>query len=89
MSMVEPVFPESLRRGQNPGGEASAEYRRKSRTPPFEIADLLATALLRLRSSGKAVSQTDISLEEGAVPLGFTGHQSVHHNPSEPFGERA
>ena len=58
------------------------------RTPWREITDLLATALLRLRQQNVACTNPENISPERAVQLGFSGHQSVHDNPSEPFGER-
>jgi hypothetical protein len=54
------------------------------RHPHLEIAELLATALLRMRA-GRPGSDTYHSREVG---LALTGSQSVHTNPSDMEGVR-
>ena len=75
MSVFEPVS--TLRRP----GEI------EPRTPWCEIADLLATALLRLRQQNTGRINPENFSPERAVQLGFSGHQSVHDNPSGYFGD--
>lgn len=53
------------------------------RHPQQEIADLLATAFLRLRQHASSSTTA-----ESAVGLGFGGQQRVHANPSQPKGVR-
>lgn len=53
-----------------------------------EIADLLATALLRLRRKNAEQSTPTNSFSKNEIPLGFTDHQSVHDNPSQPSGAK-
>ncbi|MDO3530812.1 hypothetical protein Q3O93_02640 [Ralstonia pseudosolanacearum] len=54
------------------------------RHPHREIAELLATAMLRMRAGRHDSSMIDLS----EVGLGFTGHQRVHTNPSDTEGVR-
>lgn len=56
----------------------------KPRHAQQEIADLLATALLRLRSC----HTTQAGPESASVGLGFSGHQSVNGNPAPHHGVR-
>ncbi len=81
--IVEPVSPESRQPRQRKGRTQSDGFR----TPPREIADLLATALLRLRRKNAGHPESEIIGHERAVQLGFSGQQRVHDNPSEPFGD--
>lgn len=54
------------------------------RHPHREIAELLATALLRAHTARHASGDCDPS----EVGLGFTGYQRVHTNPSDTEGVR-
>jgi hypothetical protein len=54
------------------------------RHPQQEIADLLATALLRLRQTTSP--ESDTCAGTGAVGLGFCGHQSVNGNTPQISG---
>lgn len=54
------------------------------RHPHREIAELLATAILRMRVARHAPSIRD----PREVSLGFTGHQRVNTNPSDTEGVR-
>jgi hypothetical protein len=56
------------------------------RHPHQEIADLLATALLRLRQSVRLESDTEA--HSAAVGLGFCGQQSVNGNTHHTQGAR-
>lgn len=68
--------------------ESSSTARRAAaeilpRHPHREIAELLATAMLRMRARWhERVS------DPSEVGLGFTGHQRVHTNPSLTEGVR-
>ncbi len=73
--MSKPEFPSTLR-------QSVTEPR--PRHPQREIADLLATALLRMH----AVPSGCESRESSAVRLAITGNQSVHVNPSYQEGVR-
>ena len=54
------------------------------RHPHREIAELLATAILRMR-----VAQYEPGIRDPReVSLGFTGHQRVNTNPSDKEGVR-
>lgn len=53
----------------------------RPRHPLEEVADLLAVALLRLRTSQAATTKSADSGEKDAVALGFAGQQSVNANP--------
>lgn len=69
--------------------ELSSAVRRQAaeiqpRHPHREIAELLATAMLRLRASRQAAIKHD----PREVCLAFTGDQSVHTNPSDIEGVR-
>jgi hypothetical protein len=52
------------------------------RNPCREVAQLLATAMLRLRAS----QSEKLHQEESAVRLDSSCHQSVHTNPSQLKG---
>ncbi len=54
------------------------------RHPHREIAELLATAILRLRTG----RTNTIVCDPRDVSLGFTGHQRVNTNPSDTEGVR-
>lgn len=54
------------------------------RHPHREIAELLATAMLRIRAGRHEPGVSNPS----EVGLGFTGHQRVHTNPSDTEGVR-
>jgi len=60
------------------------------RHPHLEIAELLATAILRSRSyatPGDTFSaDIETSAEAQKIRLGFSGDQSVHTNPSQTEG---
>jgi hypothetical protein len=56
----------------------------KPRTPSQEIADLLATALLRLRQSTSP--ESDTCTPTRPVELGFCGDQSVNGNAPQISG---
>lgn len=53
------------------------------RHPHQEIADLLASAFLRLRQEASSAASN-----ESTVDLGFGAQQRVHANPSQPKGVR-
>ncbi len=71
--MSKPEFPSNLR-------QSVTESR--PRHPQREIADLLATAILRMHAD-PPVSQ---SPESSTVCLAITADQSVHVNPSQQEG---
>ena len=54
------------------------------RHPHREIAELLATAILRMRATQHESGIRD----PREVSLGFTGHQRVNTNPSDTEGVR-
>lgn len=69
--------------------ESSSATRRSTakilpRHPHREIAELLATAMLRMRAGRHEPGVSDPS----EVCLGFTGDQRVHTNPSDTEGVR-
>ena len=71
MSEAEPI---SVARG--------ATVRIQPRAPHREIAELLAAAIVRSRiknDPGAAFCESEVS-------LGFSGHQRVNTNPSQPEG---
>jgi len=61
----------------------------RPRHPHQEIADLLATALLRLRARNAQSPQCHDQKAPEAVALGFVPDQSVNANPSQRKGENA
>ena len=56
----------------------------RARHPHREIAELLATAIVRARLKNSPLSAPD----EGEVRLGFSGDQRVNTNPSYTEGVR-
>ncbi len=76
-----PIF-EPISAHRQPTGEI------EPRLPHREVADLLAIALLRLRERNDSPPEPENGRQTRAVRLGFSGHQRVHDNPSEPSGER-
>ena len=60
----------------------------RPRHPQREIADLLATAIVRARVSGVIATEATTEGQYSEVCLGFTADQSVHTNPSYLEGVR-
>jgi hypothetical protein len=60
----------------------------RPRHPQREIADLLATAIVRARIKGHIASEATAEDPDSEVCLGFTADQSVHTNPSYQEGVR-
>lgn len=58
------------------------------RHPQCEIADLLATAIMRARINGDIATKATAADKDSEVCLGFTADQSVHTNPSYQEGVR-
>jgi hypothetical protein len=56
------------------------------RQPHREIAELLATAIVRARLKGAIALEATQEWQDSEVCLGFSGDQSVHTNPSQPEG---
>jgi hypothetical protein len=65
---------------------ASRDTRELGRSPCQEIAQLLAAGILRARTGSPVASQCQHDATLGDIPLGFTGHQRVHANPSQQEG---
>ena len=60
----------------------------RPRHPQREIADLLATAIMRARFNGHLAPEATAEGKDSEVCLGFTADQSVHTNPSYQEGVR-
>jgi hypothetical protein len=61
----------------------------RPRHPHQEIADLLAVALLRLRTEDLACDCSATAGAKDEVDLGFSAHQRVNTNPYLEEGVRA
>ncbi|MBA4058841.1 MAG: hypothetical protein C0470_00260 [Verminephrobacter sp.] len=64
----------------------SGDTRELGRSPCQEIAQLLAAGILRARTGADLASSCQHDATAGDIPLGFTGHQRVHTNPSQQEG---
>ena len=62
------------------------DTRELGRSPCKEIAQLLAAGILRARTGSAMASPCQQEATAGEIPLGFTGHQRVHTNPSQQEG---
>ena len=60
----------------------------RPRHPYREIAELLATAIIRARIKAGTALEATAPPPESEVCLGFTANQSVHTNPSYAEGVR-
>lgn len=60
----------------------------RPRHPYREIADLLATAIIRARIKAGTALEATVEHADSEVCLGFTANQSVHTNPSYAEGVR-
>ena len=69
-----------------PSSERRLTREIQPRQPHREIAELLATAILRARQKCAAAGDVSPICHSSEVCLGFCGDQSVHVNPSQTQG---
>ena len=71
---------------EHPTKSAYRDTRDLGRSPCQEIAQLLAAGILRARTGSAVASPCQQEATVDDIPLGFTGHQRVHTNPSQQEG---
>ena len=71
---------------EHPSKSASRDLLELGRSPCQEIAQLLAAGILRARTGSAVANPCQHEATAGDIPLGFTGHQRVHTNPSQQEG---
>ncbi|KRH79026.1 hypothetical protein FERRO_00870 [Ferrovum sp. JA12] len=71
---------------EHPSKSAHRDTPELGRSPCQEIAQLLAAGILRAHTVPTVASPCQHEATAGDIPLGFTGHQRVHTNPSQQEG---